>query len=198
VGPRNLVLVGFMGSGKTAVGRLVAPRLGLRLVDIDDEVVAASGRSIVEIFRDSGEPAFRHLEREAVRRVAAGRGQLIAPGGGAVMDDASWRRLLDGNLVLRLDASPRALLRRLRNREEARAPGGSRPPDTRPLAGVPADAQRWPAAARRRVLALMEQRERRYAEAPVTVPTTGRSQREVAREVELVARAAGIGGDSVG
>lgn len=195
MGPRNLVLVGFMGSGKTAVGRLVAPRLGLRLVDIDDEVVAASGRSIVEIFRDSGEPEFRHLEREAVRRVAAGNGQLIAPGGGAVMDGASWRRLLDGNLVVRLDASPRALLRRIRNREEAREPGGSRPRELRPLAGVPGDARRWPAAARRRVLALMAQRERRYAEAPVTVPTTGRSPQQVAREVERVARAAGIGGD---
>lgn len=193
MGPRNLVLIGFMGSGKTAVGRLVAPRLGLRFVDIDDEVVREAGRSIEEIFRDSGEPEFRDLEREAVRRVAAGHGRLLASGGGAVMDDASWCRLLNGNLVVRLDASPRALLRRIRNREEAREPGGNRLRDIRPLAEVPADARRWPAAARRRVLALMEQRQPRYAQAPVTVDTTGRSPEEVAGEVERVARTAGIG-----
>lgn len=192
-GPRNLVLVGFMGSGKTAVGRLVAPRLGLRLIDIDDEVVREAGRSIIEIFRDSGEPEFRRLEREAVTRVAAGEGGLIAPGGGALMDDGSWRRLLDGNLVVRLDATPRALLRRIRNREEVRGPAGSRPRQIRPLAEVPPDARRWPAGVRRRVLGLMAQREARYAQAPVTVATTGRSAAEVAREVERVARAAGLG-----
>ncbi|MEA2683394.1 MAG: shikimate kinase [Chloroflexota bacterium] len=191
--PRNLVLIGFMGSGKTAIGRRVAPRLGLRFVDIDDEVVAATRRSIVEIFRDSGEPEFRHLEREAVRRATTASGQLIAPGGGAVMDDASWRRMLDGNLVVRLDASPRALLRRIRNREEARGPDGSRPRDIRPLADVPADARRWPSAARRRVLALMRQREPRYAQAPVTIDTTGRSPEVVARALERVARNAGLG-----
>jgi shikimate kinase len=182
-----------MGSGKTAVGRLVAPRLGLRLIDLDDEVVGQAGASIAEIFSGSGEPEFRRLERQAVRRVAAGEGALIAPGGGAVMDDSSWTHLLDGNLVVRLDASPRALLRRIRNREEVRGPGGGRPRDIRPLADVPPDARRWPTAARRRVLALMRDREPRYAETPLTVDTTGRSAAEVAREVERLARAAGLG-----
>jgi shikimate kinase len=193
VAPRNLVLVGFMGSGKTAVGRQVAPRLGMHFVDLDDVVVARSGRSIVEIFREDGEAEFRRMEREAVREVTAGRDQVVAPGGGAVMNDESWKLLCDGNLVLRLNASPRALLRRIRNREEVRDPAGSRPRDIRPLADVPADAHRWPATARRRVLDLMAAREARYAEAPVVVETTGRALGAVVAMVERTARAAGLG-----
>ena len=191
--PRNLVLVGFMGSGKTAVGRRVAPRLGLRFVDLDDVVVSRAGKSIVDIFRDDGEAEFRRLEQDAVREVAAGTGQVVAPGGGAVMNDASWRRLSDGNLVVRLDASPRALLRRIRNREETRDDAGGRPRDIRPLADVPADARRWPAAARRRVLALLGQRESRYAQAPNAVVTTGKGLAGVVAEVERLAREAGLG-----
>ena len=182
-----------MGSGKTAVGRRVAPRLGMRFVDLDDVIVREAGRAIVEIFATAGEPGFRRLERAAVAGVAAGTGQVVAPGGGAVMNDDSWRRLRDGNLVVRLDASPRALLRRIRNREEARDSGGGRPRDIRPLADVPAAARRWPLAARRRVLALMAEREARYSEAAEVVRTTGRTVQEVVAEVERLAVAAGLG-----
>ena len=192
-GARNLVLVGFMGSGKTAVGERVAPRLGLPFVDLDEVIVRRAGKSIVAIFRDDGEREFRRLEREAVRSVAAGANQVVAPGGGAVMNDESWRLLLDGNLVVRLNASPRALLRRIRNREEARDGSGARPPDIRPLVDVPLEAVRWPAAARRRVLNLMSEREARYALAPAVVETTNRSLDQVVTAVERLARAAGLG-----
>jgi len=190
---RNLVLVGFMGSGKTAVGRRVAPRLGMRFVDLDEVIVRDAGRSIVEIFATDGEPEFRRLERNAVRSVASGEAQVVAPGGGAVMNDDSWRLLCAGNLVVRLHASPRALLRRIRNREETRDGEGGRPSDIRPLADVPLDAHRWPAAARRQVLDLMAAREARYAEAPEAVDTTGRSLQQVVRAVEHLARGAGLG-----
>ena len=193
-GPRNVVLVGFMGSGKTAVGLRLAPRLGLRFVDLDEVIVRRAGKSIVDIFSNDGEPEFRRLERESVRAVAAGAGQVLAPGGGAVMDDEVWRLLLDGNLVVRLTATPRALLRRIRHREEARDGGGARPRDIRPLANVPVGATRWPAAARRRVLRLMAEREARYAQAPEVVETTDRSIDEVVTVVERLARAAGLGG----
>ena len=191
--PRNLVLVGFMGSGKSAVGRRVAQVLGLDFVDLDEVVVAVAGRSIVDIFREDGEPAFRRLEADAVARTAAGRGQVITPGGGAVMNDDSWRRLLDGNLVVRLGASRAALLRRIRRREVARDGSGARPRQIRPLADVDPAARRWPRAARRRVLELMGQREARYAQAHSVVDTTGRSLDSVVREVESLARSRGLG-----
>ncbi|GAC1332914.1 MAG: shikimate kinase [Candidatus Dormibacteria bacterium] len=191
---RNLVLVGFMGSGKTSVGRTVAPVLGLEFVDLDDAVVAASGKSIVDTFREDGEPAFRRLEAAAVAQVAASHGQVIAPGGGAVMNDESWHRLLDGNLVVRLGASRAALLRRIRHRELGRDADGARPRDIRPLADVEPGARHWPAPARRRVIALMEQREARYAEAPHAIDTTGRSRAWVAGAVVRLARQHGLGG----
>jgi len=193
VPPRNLVLVGFMGSGKTAVGRQVAPALGLGFADLDDAIVTAAGKAIVDIFKDDGEPVFRRLEAEAVARLAAGRGMVIAPGGGAVMNDESWRRLGDGNLVVRLRASPVALLRRIRRREGSRDGEGNRPRDIRPLADVDPTARRWPAAARSRVLDLMRQREARYAQAPFLVDTTGRSLDAVVRDVERLARSRGLG-----
>jgi shikimate kinase len=192
-GPRNLVLVGFMGSGKTAVGRPVAARLGLAFVDLDEVIVAEAGRSIAEIFRDSGEPEFRRLERQAVARAAGRAGQVLAPGGGAVMDDPSWRLLRDGNVVVHLRATPRALLRRIRHSEQSPEASGARPRDTRPLAQVAPAARRWPGAARRRLTDLMGQREARYAEAPHTVDTTGRSVAETVRAVEGLARSAGLG-----
>jgi shikimate kinase len=190
--PRNLVLVGFMGSGKTAIGRCVAPRLGLRFVDLDEVIVAGAGKSILDIFRDAGEPEFRRLERDAVRRVAAGSGQVIAPGGGAVINAQSWKLLGEGNVVVRLDASPRALLRRIRRREERRDSSGARPRDIRPLADVPSGAGRWPTGARRRVLDLMREREELYVRAPHTVNTTGRSRAETCRAVASLARDQGL------
>ena len=98
----------------------------------------------------------------------------------------------EGNLVVCLTATPRALLRRLRNREEARGPDGRRPRDIRPLADVDPGARRWPAAARKRVLGLLQEREPRYAEAPHQVDTTGRRVPDVVAKVVRLAAAEGL------
>jgi shikimate kinase len=78
----NVVLVGFMGAGKSSVGRLLARRLGRCFVETDDMIVAREGRSIPEIFADRGEAHFRALEEEAVRLLALKSGDVIATGGG--------------------------------------------------------------------------------------------------------------------
>src|SRR5580704_7456609 len=98
VGPREIrlrriVLTGFMGSGKTTVGPLVAERLGWRFVDVDDVIAAEAGCSIPEIFRDEGETEFRRLERETIVRLASGDALVLALGGGAI-EDAATRGLL--------------------------------------------------------------------------------------------------------
>jgi shikimate kinase len=97
-GPR-VVLVGPMGAGKTTVGRLLAKRWGVPFRDTDDEVERAEGRTVSDIFVDSGEEHFRALERAAVGRVLAEHPGVLAVGGGAVMAEET-RRALTGRQVV--------------------------------------------------------------------------------------------------
>ena len=85
----NVVLIGFMGTGKTAVGKRVASRLGRRFVDTDVLIEERAGRSIPRIFAEGGEPAFRRLEAEVIAQVAAGDGRVVATGGGVVLSSAN-------------------------------------------------------------------------------------------------------------
>ena len=89
----GLYLVGFMGSGKTTIGKMLAERLGWNFVDIDDDIEAAERRSIAEIFDALGEDTFRRMEREAIERrvraVACGRPTVMALGGGAAAQPAN-------------------------------------------------------------------------------------------------------------
>src|SRR2546425_10799466 len=78
----NIILVGFMGAGKSVCGRLLARRLGRCFVETDDMIVARAGRSIAEIFRQAGEELFRQLEAEALELLALKSGDVIATGGG--------------------------------------------------------------------------------------------------------------------
>ncbi len=96
-----LVLVGPMGVGKSTVGRLLAGHLGVGYRDTDDDIVAAQGRTIAEIFVDEGEPAFRALEKAAVRTALAEHDGVLALGGGAVLDEDT-RALLAGHRVVYL------------------------------------------------------------------------------------------------
>jgi shikimate kinase len=166
----NLVLVGFMGSGKSSVGRRVGEILDLPFVDLDQKIEEFAQMTVMEIFAQRGEEEFRRLEARAVQDALAHSGRVVALGGGAVMDERSWRLIRKGNVVVRLRATPRATLRRLE--------GGS----GRPLA-----------ASREQLLQLLNSREPRYAEAAHQVDTTGRSVEAVAAEVARAARKGGLG-----
>ncbi|GGS73380.1 shikimate kinase [Streptomyces cinerochromogenes] len=96
-----VVLVGPMGVGKSTVGRLLAERLGVGYRDTDEDIVAAQGRAIAEIFVDEGEAAFRAIEKAAVRAALTEHQGVVALGGGAVMD-ADTRALLAGHQVVYL------------------------------------------------------------------------------------------------
>ena len=94
-----IVLVGPMGAGKTTVGALVAERLGVTVRDTDQDVEAAEGRPISEIFIDSGEDAFRALERDAVADALATHDGVLSVGGGAVLDPTTRERLVGHDVV---------------------------------------------------------------------------------------------------
>jgi shikimate kinase len=96
-----VVLVGPMGVGKSTVGRLLAERLSTGYRDTDDDIVAEQGRAIAEIFVDEGEPAFRAIEKAAVRRALAEHDGVLALGGGSILDEDT-RALLAGQRVLYL------------------------------------------------------------------------------------------------
>lgn len=96
-----VVLVGPMGVGKSTVGQLLAERLGVGYRDTDEDIVAAEGRTIADIFVAEGEPAFRAIEKRAVRDALAEHEGVLALGGGAILD-ADTRSLLAGQRVVYL------------------------------------------------------------------------------------------------
>jgi shikimate kinase len=102
-----ICLVGFMGSGKSTVGRLLAERLGWTFVDLDEEIERQTGRTIAEIFAAEGEPRFRALEREALREQCSqaqhGRARVVALGGGAFAEADNRERLELGGVSIWLD-----------------------------------------------------------------------------------------------
>lgn len=112
-GDRNIVLVGFMGAGKSEVGRLVAARTGRSFVDTD-ELATRNGETIPAIFASEGEAGFRKREREAVARAARSRGAVIATGGGAVLDPRNARALQRSGVVVYLKVGVTTLERRLK------------------------------------------------------------------------------------
>lgn len=110
---RAVVLMGFMGTGKSEVGRRLAQRLGRAFVDTDQLVEERAGKRVATIFAEDGEPAFRAFERDAVADAAARGGAVIAVGGGAVLDLENVRRLREAGVLIYLTARPDVILRRV-------------------------------------------------------------------------------------
>lgn len=109
---RTILLSGMMGSGKSAVGRRLAERLGWRFVDTDEEIASVAGMSIPEIFDRQGEERFRELERAVLERLPD-RGAVVALGGGAVVDPANRALLSHKGVCVLLEAPPETLASRI-------------------------------------------------------------------------------------
>lgn len=101
----NLVLCGFMGSGKTTVGTLLAQKTGKTFVDMDQYIEQKQGVRISELFASKGEAAFRKLEREAAKELGQKSGLIVATGGGTLMDPENTAELKQNGIILLLDAS---------------------------------------------------------------------------------------------
>lgn len=165
----NLVLTGFMGTGKTAVGREVARRLGRRFVDMDAEIEARAGKSIPRIFAQDGEATFRKMEATLCQELGAQEGLVIASGGGTLLEPANRVSLMGGGMVVCLTCDVDEILRRLDGE-----PGSGRP--LLDVADLRAEVER-----------LLEARHPAYATIPWQVDTTHLSvERVAARVVEIV------------
>jgi len=119
---RRIVLTGFMGSGKSTVGPLLAQRLGWKFIDADDALVSRLGMTIAEFFAQHGEAAFRQREREAIAHLIQQDSLVLSLGGGAIETDATRELLLTspGTRLVHLEARLETALERTRGTEAIR------------------------------------------------------------------------------
>lgn len=159
-----IFLIGFMASGKSTVGRLLAAALGWGFADLDERIVAAAGMPITQIFAQEGEPAFRARERDAVRAAARERRMVFATGGGAPCFGDNLAEMRRTGRVVALEVSPEEAVRRA-----GRSSG-------RPLldgAGDPLDA----------AAALLKERAPFYEQAELRVRTEGQAPAAIVAHV---------------
>ena len=115
-----MALFGFMGVGKTAVGRTLSERTGLEYVDLDSERAIRKGKTIPRIFEEEGEAGFRAVEMEVTREVAGRNGQVISCGGGTVLDPENVTSLRRSSVMVLLTAEPRIILERVEEEGDVR------------------------------------------------------------------------------
>ncbi|MCK6577228.1 MAG: shikimate kinase [Anaerolineae bacterium] len=154
---RNIVLTGFMATGKTTVGQTVAKLLNRPFVDADEAIIRRAGMSIPQIFERDGEAGFRALERDVCYDLAVERGKVIATGGGMLVDPENRRRMLASGIVVCLDAPKEVIGARLAASQD------------RPLAGD------W--------AALLDKRRAAYAAIPLHINTEGKTPEIIAQEI---------------
>jgi shikimate kinase len=160
----NIVIAGFMASGKTTVGKLLEELTGKKLIDTDSMIEEKTGMGITEIFEKNGEEYFRCLERSTVADAASQQNRIVAVGGGAVLDERNVETLKTKGVIYLLEVAPGEVSRRAGTGEE------------RPLLGKD-EAE---------IEGLMRSRERAYlAAADVVLETTGLNPGQVANKIAM-------------
>jgi shikimate kinase len=163
--PRNIILTGFMGTGKSMVGQLVAAELNREFADMDTLIEQREGRPIRQIFTESGEAYFRQLEADLCRELAQQKGLVIATGGGTLVPEANLRVMESSGLVICLDCDPAVLWQRIGQSED------------RPMLAAQ-DETRFA-----RLAALLEQRAPAYGRIQHHLDVTHLSLREAAKRI---------------
>ncbi|MCU0507139.1 MAG: 3-dehydroquinate synthase [Anaerolineae bacterium] len=163
----NIILTGFMGTGKSTAGRILAEQLGWTFVDLDERIARSAGKAIPAIFAEDGEQAFRDLETDACRSLVEESRLVVATGGGAVLRAANREALEAAGTVICLEAASDAILQRV-----GKDAG-------RPMLGHPQSENDLQA----RIATLLEQRAPAYALAPHHVNTTSLTPDEVTQRI---------------
>jgi shikimate kinase len=166
---KNLVLIGFMGSGKSTVGKLVAAHLEMEFMDVDHWIEEKEGVLISEIFECAGEKAFRDIESKAVEELAQKQNLVLATGGGVVLRPSNLEALRKNGVLIHLYVDAETVLQRTKKHAH------------RPLLKT-----EDPLA---KIKSLMEERRSLYEAIPLTVNTVGRLTQDVAKDVESLFRA---------
>ena len=161
----NLTITGFMGTGKSTVGSILAERLGRRFVDMDERLEAELGKTIAEVFADEGEEVFRQAEARLCQQLASETGLVIATGGGALVNDQNRQSLAESGPIVCLTAGIDTVLERVEAFED------------RPL--LPGDREEK----RQNIERLLLGRREAYARIPLHVPTDGIDAAAVADRV---------------
>jgi shikimate kinase len=159
----NIILTGFMGTGKSSVGKILAERLGCRFIDLDELVVAGSGLTIIEIFARHGEQHFRALESEMLKRLESERGLVVSTGGGAVVNPENRRRMRSTGRVVNLSASAGTIKERLTGDV------------ARPLLQGDNSLEK--------IIAMIAEREPFYADADIRIDTTDKNIEDIVSEI---------------
>jgi shikimate kinase len=163
----SVVLVGMMGVGKTTLGRAAGKALGWKFIDLDREIEKASGRQIPDIFEQDGEPFFRNLESDALRRLAKTTHAVVSTGGGAPVTPGNLTLMRDIGPIVYLEASADALISRLKNSKAER-----------PMLGKNIDE---------RVRQLLDARSEVYRQADFRIPIDGNSPMQIVLEIKRIA-----------
>ena len=161
----NLILTGFMGTGKTSLGKLLADKLGRTFIDIDQKIEEDAGMTIPKIFELHGEKYFRELEKKAVAEVVTRKNLVIATGGGTVKDEENLRLLRESGVIVCLTTAPEEILKRTERRGE------------RPLLDKPDDERLL------EIKKLLAEREKYYSQADYTIDTTDWSPLQIMNDI---------------
>jgi shikimate kinase len=165
----NIYIVGFMGTGKTVVGKEVARQLNLRFVELDSIIAQIEKKAISRIFAEDGEPAFRKIEKQALKEISAGKDSVISCGGGIVLDKENIRIMKETGAMVCLSARPEVIIARTRRYKH------------RPLLNVENPEKR--------IKELLEFRAPFYAQSDQTVDTSDLSVAQVVKRVMEYVRA---------
>lgn len=161
----NILLIGFMGTGKTTVGRLLAQRTGRTFVDLDEEIERSLGLPVSAIFAQYGEAFFREQERQIIRQLSCRNDMVVATGGGAVLCEENVSNLRQCGLVIALQCQPDIIAKRIAG-----------DPDVRPLVKQEDSLQI--------ITGLWQERRSRYEEANFTIDTSWSTANEVVNKLE--------------